>query len=110
VGEALDVAVAQGHRLNEAFATLVQAQVLIRFDSRLEEVEPVLERLDGYARESGARAFLPLIQLERAMLAGLRGDAQREVRELHEAHRAFAELGAGGHAAYVEGVLAARAA
>jgi hypothetical protein len=54
-----------------------------------------------------ARAYVPLIHVERAELARLLGDEAAYQRELREAHRLFVEMGATGHAEGVSRQLAA---
>src|SRR5438128_604478 len=58
-----------------------------------------LERALGAVRETGAKAFEPLVHVERAELASQSGDAEGRERELREAHRLFTAMGAAGHAA-----------
>jgi tetratricopeptide (TPR) repeat protein len=107
VARALVVAEAQGHRLNEAFASLARAKVLLRSRSTaaFADVEAALARVSHYAESSGARAFLPLIHLERADLARCRGDETARTRELGEARRLFEALGANGHLRRLEAAL-----
>jgi len=51
---------------------------------------------------NAARAYAPLIHVERAELARLLGDEAGYQRELREAHRLFVEMGATGHAERIE--------
>jgi hypothetical protein len=62
------------------------------------EVEQLLEESIAYVEETGARAWLPLIHEARAELERAGGDAAAAERELHEAQRLYAEMGATGHA------------
>ena len=67
----------------------------------------MLERMEGTARDIGALNFLPFVAWRRAELAALRGDAAEHERLLREAHTAFVERDADGHAATVEAQLEA---
>jgi hypothetical protein len=58
---------------------------------------------------TGARALAPFIHVERAALAQLLGDEAADERELREAQRLFAEMGATVRAERVARELAAGA-
>jgi hypothetical protein len=58
------------------------------------------------SRETGARAYEPLVHVELAELARQSGDQEEHQRELREAHRLFTEIGASGHAERLAGELA----
>jgi hypothetical protein len=58
------------------------------------------------ARETGAKAYEPLVHIELAELAHQSGDQEGHERELREAHRLFSEIGASGHAERLAGELA----
>jgi class 3 adenylate cyclase len=62
------------------------------------EVEQLLEESVAYLEETGARAWVPLLHEARAELERACGDTAAEKRELHEAQRLYAEMGATGHA------------
>lgn len=49
--------------------------------------------------------FAPQVIEERALLAGLRGDADAAAAGLRAAHDAYAEIGAGAHAIRVAALL-----
>jgi hypothetical protein len=103
--EAVRVAAAQGHRLNEAFARLALAQVLVGSDRAIERIGEATDALGHvweYARATGASGFVPLVHLELAELARLRGDETGRSRELREAYRRFTTTGASGHARRLE--------
>lgn len=62
------------------------------------EVEQLLEESAAYLEETGTRAWVPLLHEARAELERACGDAAAAERELREAHRLYAEMGATGHA------------
>jgi class 3 adenylate cyclase len=62
------------------------------------EVEQLLEESVSYIEETGARAWVPLLHEARAELERACGDAAAAERELREAQRLYAEMGATGHA------------
>jgi hypothetical protein len=62
------------------------------------EVEQLLEESIAYVEESGARAWSPLIHEARAELERACGDSAAAARELREAQRLYAGMGATGHA------------
>jgi hypothetical protein len=55
--------------------------------------------------EIGAQRYRPLIHVQRAQLARLRGDEPGRERELREALRLFTEMGATARSAEVESEL-----
>ena len=71
------------------------------------EIEAALARALELARDTGAKAFEPLVHVELAELARQSGDEEGRERELREAHRLFTEIGATGHAERLAGELAA---
>jgi len=99
--EALAVAQRQGNRRFEVPAHLALARVLLRSEGAKAKggIEAALARALAMVEESGARVHEPFIRVELAELARLTGDAEAHRRELREAHRLFAEMGAAGHAA-----------
>jgi adenylate cyclase len=62
------------------------------------EVERLLEESVAYIEETGARALVPMQHEARAELERACGDAAAAERELREAQRLYAEMGATGHA------------
>jgi len=62
------------------------------------EVEQLLEESVACIEETGARALVPMQHEARAELERSCGDAAAAERELREAHRLYAEMGATGHA------------
>ena len=85
----------------ECQAEVLRAAVLRRaLGKRAEEaVAASVERADWLVERTGHRVHAPAIREERARLAGLRGDAAAFEQELREAHRAYMEIDAWGHAA-----------
>ncbi len=57
-------------------------------------VDATLREATALVTATEAHAYSPFIHVERARLARLRGDEATRTRELHEAHRLFAETGA----------------
>jgi hypothetical protein len=90
----------RGAKLDEPHARIVLARVLMQSDgpAARSAIEAELDRAEALIGESGARALAPLVLEERARLARLLGDEPCRERELREAHRLFAEMGATGHA------------
>jgi hypothetical protein len=62
------------------------------------EIEATLVAAERMAREIGHLGALPWIYEERALLAGLLGDAAARERASREAHRLYVGMGATGHA------------
>jgi class 3 adenylate cyclase/tetratricopeptide (TPR) repeat protein len=107
VEEGLEVARAQGHVPGEIHASLSLARVLLgSADPARMEIEAALARTLELARQTGAKAWEPLVHEELAELARQSGDEERRERELREAHRLFTEIGATGHAERLAGELA----
>ena len=67
-----------------------------------DRIESVLARADDVIAETGARNFTPLVAVERAELAALRGDDAERTALLQQALELFRASGATGHAARVE--------
>jgi tetratricopeptide (TPR) repeat protein len=90
----------EGRKQYQPYARLVLARVLMQSDgpAARSAIEAELDQADALIQEMGARALAPLVVEERARLARLLGDEAGCERELREAHRLFAELGATGHA------------
>jgi len=106
--EGLDVARARGNVLYETHASLALARVLLGSAGAgaAADVQPLLARALELARQTGAKAFEPLVHVELAELARQNGDEDGHKRELREAHRLFTEIGASGHAERLAGELA----
>ena len=68
-------------------------------DDQIAETLELIERTD-------MKGWLPLILLERAGLARLRGDADGMARDLAEARRLFAEMGVTGWDEYARSIEA----
>jgi len=96
VEEGLGIARAQGHVSFETHASLVLARVLLGSagPAARAEIEASLARALELARDTGAKAFEPLVHVELAELARQRGDQEGRKRALREAHRLFTEIGA----------------
>ena len=99
--EAVAVARHRGTRTFEIEAHIVLGHALMQAGARREEVEKPLDVAQRLVEETGARAHLPFIHLERAALARTAGDEAARERELRAAHRLFTEMGATARAAQV---------
>lgn len=55
-------------------------------------------------QRTDTKGWLPLVLLERAGLARLRGDADAMARDLAEARRLFAQMGASGRDEYARSI------
>jgi adenylate cyclase len=108
VQESLEIARAQGHVPGEMHASIGLARVLLGSagPAAHAEIEAALGRALELARETGAKAYEPLVHVELAELARQNGDEDGHERELREAHRLFTEIGASGHAERLAGELA----
>jgi adenylate cyclase len=108
VQEGLEVARARGPVSGEMHASLALARVLLGSAGTpaRAEIEAALARALELARQTGAKAYEPLVNVELAELARQRGDEEGHERGLREAHRLFTELGATGHAERLAGELA----
>src|SRR5439155_3965766 len=109
VAEGLATAHARGHRSDETHASLALARVLLGSAgvAARAEIEAALAHALEVVRETGAKAFEPLVHVERTELARQSGDAEGRERELREAHRLFTAMGATGHAARLARELSA---
>jgi tetratricopeptide (TPR) repeat protein len=74
-----------------------------------EEIDAALMRAQELVDATGAHGHEPAIHVELAELAHQNGDEAERERELSEAHRLFAQIGATSHAERVAGQLAALA-
>jgi hypothetical protein len=91
---------ARGALHYEMYALRTLARVLRTIDAarEAETIEASLSRAEDLVRETGARLQLPSLHEERARLASaLQGPSDAD-RELREAYRLYAEMGATGHA------------
>jgi len=57
-------------------------------------MEAAFAQASSLVGETGAKQYEPFIHLERADLARLTGDEPTRLRDLREAHRLFAAMGA----------------
>ena len=73
----------------------------------LEVIEETLARLEEIVVETGMVVLRPFMEVERAELTGLAGDAAGRRARLAEAHRLFRAMGATGHAERLARELAA---
>jgi hypothetical protein len=71
------------------------------------DIETTLERAAALVDETGAAGLAPFVHCERAELARLLGDEAGWQRELREALRLFAAMGATGHAERISRQLSA---
>jgi tetratricopeptide (TPR) repeat protein len=69
-------------------------------------IEAALARALKVVRDTGSKAYEPLVHVELAELAHQGGDEEGRERELREAHRLFTEMGATGHAERLASELA----
>jgi len=106
--EAVAAASRRGTTLFEPQVQFTLARVLLRAEGARARgaIEAALERAHAVSTKIGARVHGPFIHLERAELARLTGDAAADVRELREAQRLFAEMGATVRAEQVARALA----
>ena len=106
--EGLARARALGHVPGEIHAHLAVARVLLGSagTAARAEIARALARALELSRETGAKAYEPMIHVELAELARQSGDQEGHARELREAHRLFSEIGASGHAERLAGELA----
>ena len=84
----------------EAYARTILAHVLVEQEGPAAgaRIDGELTRAVSMIDATGARTFLPHVHEIRARLAQRTGDGTSFERELREAHRLFAEIGAAGHA------------
>src|SRR5262249_34592655 len=65
----------------------------------------LLDEAAGLIETPGAGGLAPVVRLERARLAGWRGERRAHIEGLRTAHAAFTAIGATGHAARVAAEL-----
>jgi tetratricopeptide (TPR) repeat protein len=100
VAEGLAIDHARGNPMGETYSSLALARVLLGSadPAAREQIEAALARALQLARDTGAKAYEPLVHVELAELARQSGDPERRERELREAHRLFTQIGAVGQA------------
>jgi adenylate cyclase len=103
---ALETSQRQGY-FWEADADVILARVLMRAEGAdaASRIEALLERAQTLVTNSGARSRDPMLRLQRAELARLRGDEAARRTALREARAMFAELGAEAQAVRVDALL-----
>ena len=67
--------------------------------------QTLLDEVSQLIEQTGAERWRPHLHVERAELCRLAGDTEAARRELAEAHRLFAEMGATGHAERIAPLL-----
>jgi hypothetical protein len=87
-----------------AITLLMQTQVLRKTEGAEARaaIEAVLAEAEDLIESTGIRGWQPFLHVERAELARLGEDEATWERELREAHRLFAEMGATGRVARLE--------
>jgi adenylate cyclase len=78
----------------DALLVLARARMATEGVSAGREIESILGHAQECAASAGSAVRLPGVHLARAEFARLRGDGAARERELREAHRLFAEMGA----------------
>jgi class 3 adenylate cyclase/tetratricopeptide (TPR) repeat protein len=98
--EGIEVAQQSGARPFEFQAWVSLARALLEGEgvSSTKALESALESAAAIMEEMGAKAFAPRLHETRAELARLLGDERKRRAELEEAHRLYAEMGAGPNA------------
>jgi class 3 adenylate cyclase/tetratricopeptide (TPR) repeat protein len=97
----------QGQLYSQAFGHLILARILLGSAGAdgSDEAEDELTAAMDLARGLEFGSLEPVILVELAKLARLRGDEEAHQRALREAHELFTEIGANGHAERVAGEL-----
>jgi uncharacterized protein HemY len=103
--EAVATARRRGTRAIEGAALLARARVAVATGDAASAAERDLADAMACVDETGAHRYRPLIHVERARLARQRGDEPGRERELREACRLFAEMGATARSARIESEL-----
>ena len=100
VGDAVKITRERGNRFEETHANLALARVLLDSNgpSARPQIEAALQWAMELVRDTEAKAFEPLVHVQRAELARRCGDQQERKRELRLARRLFVDIGATGHA------------
>jgi hypothetical protein len=106
--EAIAVGKRQGQPAQECEATIAHVRCLreIQGAEARQAIETLLAEVLQLVEQTGAERWRPHIHVERAELHRLTGDPAAARRELTEAHRLFAEMGATGHAERIARELA----
>jgi class 3 adenylate cyclase/tetratricopeptide (TPR) repeat protein len=102
--EAVALARRRGTLFWELQAQTALATVLLR-QARSEDQDRIAKTLDladGLIEKTGGAIMKPLITMQRAEFAGLKGDDAAYHKMLQEAHRMFISMGAHGHAVRLE--------
>lgn len=99
--EAVGCARLRATRDFECQAQITHAAILRRAQGphAVEAIAAAVERAAWLVERTGHRVHAPAIREERARLAALRGETETFENELREAHRAYMEIDAWGHAA-----------
>jgi hypothetical protein len=84
-----------------AHIALARALIAAEGQKAKDAIEASLGAAMKFVEELGAKYWAPFVHVERARLASLTGDGAAHARELHEAHRLFAEMEATGRAARI---------
>ena len=103
--ESLATSRENGARIDALYATLSLAPAL-RADGALDRVPSLLDDAEQIVAETGAVAWTPLLELERAELAALTADEAARERARRRALEGFREVGATGPAARLDALLA----
>jgi len=100
VREAVALAQRRNTRLHECVACIILARVLRQSEGLTlrDDIEGALARALMLVGATGARCWEPPARVELAELARLSGDKAAAERELREAQRLYADIGAGGQA------------
>jgi class 3 adenylate cyclase/tetratricopeptide (TPR) repeat protein len=108
VEEAQAFAAHGGANMRRPHVDLVQARILRAAEGRKarDRIEAILARADTRIRSTGAKAWGPFVEEERARVAELMGDPAGAERHLREALRSFEAQGSVGHAGRVTRELA----
>ena len=109
--EAIAIGKRQGQPVQQCEAILAHVRCLreLQGDDARETIERLLDEASHLIDQTGAERWRPHLCFERAELYRLRGDTEAAKRELDEAHRRFAEMGATGHAERIARLLRASA-
>ncbi len=95
-GEAIAACHRLGTRSWEFSAVLIRIRALRETQGlqATREIEAALDEAHAWFETSGGKSYEPFLHVERAELAHLRNDQAMRARELDEAHRLFAAMGA----------------
>ncbi|MFY9586254.1 MAG: adenylate/guanylate cyclase domain-containing protein [Actinomycetota bacterium] len=99
--EALSLARQIGGPIYECQASRVLGRILLRTGA-YDEAEAALSHAMTLIHSTGAVGIEPMVREELAELARLTGDEKKHERELREAHRLYAKMGAAGHLARLD--------